>query len=255
MVVEILVICQLVAIVVAVPLLRLYLKERVSNLAREATDKALADHQHRYDVLLATVNAGLQRKIQEHGLYAAKRHRIYAALYRAAKETSDRFAAIFGLSMGTNLRDFDAPSAEEYFKRRTVTENIAREIRALFTAGRTEEARHQLQALERQLDMRDAGKAFGSMKNLEALNELYLSDPVRDKMATIRQQLAKYAVAARQELQGVRDLTELPPDGAPAVGELLHLMRNELQQGGATQGPANALPAAQGTSKLPPPPE
>lgn len=59
---------QNAALVVGVPLLWLYMRERVTNLPRQQTEKALADYRHQHELALATLNAQHQRRVEELGL-------------------------------------------------------------------------------------------------------------------------------------------------------------------------------------------
>ena len=243
MIFQVLVVAQMIALVVAVPLLRLYIRERVINLAREASDKALADYQHRYDRLLASINADHQRQLQEFGLYTTKQHEVYGLLYRKCREASDRFAAIFGLSFGVDFAGFDHSAAVEYCTTRKVRDIESRPALDALKAGNQKEGVRLLGVLERRLNIRDAYNSFNRMKNIEALYELYLSDNVRAEIANVRQQLARCSVAARRDT----DDTTIPAAdvmaGAEAqVARLFHTMRQELGRG--VIGPAKATQVA-----------
>ena len=66
-----------VAVLVGLPLLGLFLQERVKNAAREATEKVLADYSHAHDQVLAQINAHLQRGTHQFGLFAQRRNEVY----------------------------------------------------------------------------------------------------------------------------------------------------------------------------------
>lgn len=103
---------------VGLPAFLWYLQDRLKNVAREGTEKALADYRHEHDRLLAAINADHQRRLHEFSLFTQKQHRVYAALYRHARTASDGFASILGLSSGPDFSTFSEDQLERYRKQR-----------------------------------------------------------------------------------------------------------------------------------------
>jgi hypothetical protein len=104
-------------LVVGGPLLALYVRELVKNLAREQTERALADYRHQQELTLAALNAAHQRGVAEFGLYTKKRHFVYGALYRRIRIAADAYSSFFGLSLGPDFSTYNADDIERYRKR------------------------------------------------------------------------------------------------------------------------------------------
>jgi hypothetical protein len=224
--------CEFVAIAIGAPALVFYLRERVKNLAREATDKAMADYQHRYDTLLARINADHQRQLQEFGLFATKQHSVYGGLYKRAREAEGRFYACIGIYSGISFDNFDLKAAEDYMQSRNVIHVDSHPIRLAFQAGDISDARRALTDLEFRLAIRDANNAFERMKTFHALYELYLSDAVREKFANLRGNLAACAVATREGAKSMQQSRlDLLSKVEKSIVGLFDTMRSELRSG------------------------
>lgn len=206
------------------------MRERLKNLARESSERALADYHHQHDQTLASANAAYQRQLQEFSLFARKRHQVYAELYRNVRIASDGYAGMIGLSMGTNFSRFTLTEAKEYIERHEVPASMADPIVAAFKDNNSSLAAQVLDKLEYRLKLRRSSKAFSKAKNIEALYELYLSDDVRLEMQRVRNAIAVVTVTFDDDRY--RDPKQYEKSQAMelAVRGLYTTMRNELQK-------------------------
>ncbi len=229
----VLVAIETAALFVGAPLLLLYARERVRNLAREATDRALADYRLQQEQVLAAVNAAHQRRLTEFGLYARKRHQVYAALYRRCREASDRFASLIGLTMGPDFTRFTLDDVREYLQHNHLKEADAADALAAYERGDRNQAGRLMDDIHRTVKLRDAEGAFVQAKNVEALHELYLSDPVRTQMDVVREKIAAVSVTLMPgHEERDRRLLEKREEMQAAVRQLFVVLRDELRRGG-----------------------
>ena len=73
---QVLLIAETTVLLVGLPLLWLFLKERVKNLAREESERTLADYRHQHELALAALAAERQRSLYEYSLFAARQHKV-----------------------------------------------------------------------------------------------------------------------------------------------------------------------------------
>lgn len=227
---RVLVIVQTVAWVVGLPLLWLYVRERLKNLARESSERALADYRHQHDQALASANAQYERQLQEFSLFTRKRHQVYAELYRRVRIASDGYASMIGLSIGANFSRYTLADARDYIARHEVPASMASPIFGAFEHNDSSVAADLLDKLEHRLRLYRAGKAFGKAKNVEALYELYLSDDVRLQMQQVRTAIATVTVTFDEDRYHDSKQYEKSQAMEEAVRGLYTVMRNELQK-------------------------
>jgi hypothetical protein len=219
-------------LLIGAPLVWLFLRERVKNVAREASDRALADYRHQHEQTLATLTAEHQRRLQEFSLYTQKQHRVYATLYARVRRAVDGYASLIGAHIGPDFQRFGLEDVRKYVEVNHVGAEEARPVLAAYANGPTPQAATLLSELDHRVRKANASAAFQQAKNTEALHELYLSDPVRAKMAAVRQAVA--AVSADVEFpepgRGVARL-EKQRIAEAAMTDLYTTMRNELRRG------------------------
>ena len=116
------------AVAVGGPLLWLWYQERVKNLAREASDRALQTHQHAYERDLAAIQAAHQRQLAGFSLFVQKRHEVYGALYKRVRMASDQFGRMLWLSEMPDFTKYSLVDAEEYCERHKVPRSALREV-------------------------------------------------------------------------------------------------------------------------------
>lgn len=225
-----LVFAETVGLVVGVPLLFLFMQERVKNLARESTEKALADYKHQHDQHLADINATHQRRLQEFGYYRQKRHAVYAKLYKRVSIAADSYGSMIGLTMRPDFANYTSDDASAYFERHEVPKSSSSPIIAAFSAGDRREAGKLLDDLHERVLVHSANRAFNQAKSYERVSDLYLSDAVRSQMIMVRSAIASVSVAV--DRSDGRDRLELEKKNAmhAAVDELFGIMRAEMDQ-------------------------
>jgi hypothetical protein len=219
-------------LVLAVPLLRLYLRERVTNLARQETEMALATYRHEYDRALTDVNARNQRLVQDYGVFAQKQHDIYARLFKRVRVACDSFSLLMDFHEGPSFRKFDSADIEAFRTQHGLRTRDLAAASAAVAGGNQSAVESAMNDLYYKVRRRDADRAFKKTKNIEALYELYLSDPVRAAMSAVRHTMAPVSVSLMRE-SGDHDvkLVEKKEAMEDAVSRLYHVMRGELQRG------------------------
>ena len=114
---EILVWVQLVTLIVGVPSLLLYVRERVKNVAREETDRALAIQRHQHEQALAAINADHSRRLEEFGLFARKRHSVYPVIYGRFRQASDGYGGLLGFRSKPDFRRYTGDDVRTFLGR------------------------------------------------------------------------------------------------------------------------------------------
>ena len=238
---EVLVWIEAVALFVAAPALALYFRERVKNVAREETDRALAIQRHHHEQALAATNAEHSRRLEEFGLYARKQHSVYPRLYARYREAVDLFAGMIGLTTGTDFRPYTIVEAKEYVARHEVPASLANPICKAYEQGEVSKARSLLDDLELRLKNFRANKAFARAKNYEAVYDLYQSDEVRSLLNTVRHQIAVVSVElgpdGREPDEPRSKVLEKREAMMTAMSQLYHQLRKELRRGESAPTP------------------
>lgn len=234
------------AVVFGMPLGFLYFNERVKNIAREPSEKLLADYRHGHEQILAALKADNQRRAEEFGLFKRRQHAVYPKLYAELRKACDGFAGVVdretGLYMAPDFSNWTLAKVRDYVTRRKIGADDASAAVAAAELGNKELLGSSMDALHVRANRRDAGRAFIRMRNYEALNELYLSQAVSDAIDAARRATALVSVYAdeadeyrtgsadqewRTKYRAVRD------DMVSAARVVFRVMRNELQRGEA----------------------
>lgn len=233
-------------IIIGGPLAWLYLQERVKNVAREQTDRAIADYKHEHDRTLAALNADHQRRLQEFNLFTQKQHQVYAALYKRIRIAADSYDTMIGLTMGPDFASWTIEGVRGMLARYKVPEGDAAAAIAAYQQGENEKAAKLMDDTYFRIQRRRADQAFGRAKNFEALYELYLSDPVRQQLDAVRSSMAEVSVVLMRE-DDERDRSEYKKEQEMLlqVRRLYHVMRDEIRSG-RNGGGAASLPSAEG---------
>jgi hypothetical protein len=247
---EFLVLIQGIVTPIVVVLVGLYIKERVAAEAKEgarlATERALSDYRQEHalalgsqrlehDRLLAAVSAGNQRSLHEFSLYTQKQHEVYSALYRRVRTAADFFAGLVGFTIGPDFSRFTVDDVRRYLERNQVPAGEGAAVLAAYEQGQRDASR-LLDALDYQVRKARAEDKFRRAKNLEALDELYLSDAVRSQLDIVRSAIAALSARLRfpddriASARGPNEL-ELRDRMNAAVTDLFRLMREELRRG------------------------
>ena len=253
------------AVLVIVPLLILLLASRIRNAAHESTTHALAqsarqheqalaeftrqheraigeltrqherslgEYQRQHERALGELSAEHKRIAQEFGMFSRKRHEVYARLYaRYRRATHDFTAALQGQE--PDFRKFARDDVLRYLQRRDIREREASDAIAAMDRGDLYAMSKLMTRLHWRVTLRDANTAFERAREFEALNELYLSDAVRDAVGNVRRKVEalSFTLSREQERGDQASRVGKQDELHSAVASLLHAMRDDLRAG------------------------
>jgi len=187
----VLVTIETVALLIGVPLLLLYLRERVKNLAREASERVIAGHRHELAEVLEASKAELRRRGEESNLYARERHRAYPQIYRRYRIAADLFIQLLKASRG---------DAEEFEKRKQAA------LRALRLA-KNAEILSDLYLSDAVRDHLNEARTSVAAFSVEATNRVINSpiEPIMEKENRMDMAMLALRNAMRDELRTATD--------------------------------------------------
>jgi hypothetical protein len=238
---------------VLVPLLILLLASRIRNAAHESTqaalaqatrqhEKALAEFTRQYDRsigdlarqherTLAELVREHQRMTQEFGMFSQKRHEVYARLYaRYRRATHDLSGALTGPE--PEFQKFSRDDLLRYLQQRKIREREAADAIGSMDRGDLFAMNKLMAKLHWRVTLRDASAAVERARQFEALNELYLSDAVRDAVSNVRRQVEALSVSLMREQERDQAKRLAKQDELhSSVMSLLHAMRDDLRSG------------------------
>ena len=113
---QVLLIAETTVLLVGLPLLWLFLKERVKNLAREESERTLADYRHQHELALAALAAERQRSLYEYSLFAARQHKVYASLFARYRKASDSYSSLIGIYIGPDFARYVLADAKKWME-------------------------------------------------------------------------------------------------------------------------------------------
>ena len=228
--------------IILVPLLLLWLAERVRNVARESTDRALGEYARQHEQALAALQAEHQRIAQEFGLFTQKRHEVYARLYARYRRAANEFGAPLG-GHEPEFKKFSRDDLFRYLRGRKIREIDAADAIAALDRGDTFAMGKLMSKLHWRVTMRDANVAFDRAKYFGALNELYLSDKVLESLVGLRRTVEALSLSLMRDDERADAAKTLAKQNEleSAVATVLHTMRDELGRGRADGGRAVAL--------------
>jgi hypothetical protein len=222
--------------VMAVPagwLLWQYMKSRMENLAREASERVLQDERHTHEQQLATLNASLQKRLQEFGLYSKQQHRIYPLLYAKVREAADRYGRLAGVFPVGDFSKFMVKDVVRYAEQHRILEAEIKPILDMCAGGPAQRASDAMADLDYRVQVRDAGDAFQEAKNIAALKALYLSDDVRSQLSLFSLAMGRLSAEVQDPEPGRLVKTHgFSVEVDQTVVELHRIMRDELRRGG-----------------------
>jgi len=209
------------AVAVLVPMLILLLASRIRNAAQESTtaalsramrqhEQALAEFTRQYDRSLGELTRQHERAIatyerqheraraelaaehrrltDEMGLFSHKRHEVYARLYaRYRRAIQTVSAALTGPE--PEFQKFSRDDLLGYLKRRDIRERDAADAISAMDRGDMFAMKQIMTRLHWRMTQRDANVAFERAKDYELLNELYLSESVRNAAVALRRKV------------------------------------------------------------------
>lgn len=253
------------AVAVLVPLLLLLLASRIRNAAHESTtaalsramrqheqalgeftrqyDRSLADltRQHdrsvteyarQHERALAELSAENRRLTEEMGLFSRKRHEVYARLYARYRRAIQEVSTVL-TGPEPEFQKFSRDDLLKYLKRRDIRERDAADALSSMDRGDIFAMKQLMVRLHWRMIHRDANAAFARARDYELLNELYLSEAVRNSVAALRRKVESVLHSMMRE-EGKADparRTARQDELNAAVGELLGFIRADLGAG------------------------
>ena len=218
-------------VIVGIPLVALYSKERVKNVAREVTDRALADHRHEHEKRLEAIRAEHSRLAEQFTLYERQRHRAYARVFRRYRIAADLHSGLAAMYTIPDFATFSESDVTAYLKKHKVSDQIGEPARRAFRAQQIPLFKARMIEIDDQVRLQEANVAYHHARNAEALEELYLSDPVRHKLDALRAAIMAYFVQIRRNVSDPSDLAVEKKDAMETeLQQLYNTMRDELRR-------------------------
>ena len=213
------------ALLLAMIVLASWLSRRMRAMARDI-QKAITGARQASAVPVPTAATNLRQS----GPFWEKQQEVYASLYSRFRRAADS-----GIPRPGRTPDFNRFSRDEllrYLSRRKVRERDATDAIAALDRGDTFAMSRLMTKLHDKVDQRDASLALQRAMRFAELNELYLSDPVRDAVTTLSQRLTP-GEDAGQPVGGERRHGASPARASEkeirdALAGLQRAMRNEL---------------------------
>ncbi len=230
---------------------RTYLSAWLKQRAGQSVAAALATQRAELDAMLAEQNDAYARRLeatrqvyreqqQRFELYTERQHLVYAKLYRRLR-----------VAEGTLVRpDFEflsdyATYTQSELRREAADNRLnASRVAAIlesFETGDRKEAANQFRRL-----IIAARKARGlnthrSATNYYAINELFLSGPVRNVVRTALEAMNRYAIGLQApDVTSGSEMSAIGEGIAAAVGTVRATMQKELHRDGLPVAPAQA---------------
>lgn len=247
------------AVIVLVPLLILLLAARIRTAAHQSTQVALTQAAQQHERTLAEFTREHERSLaevtrqherafaelarehrriaQEFGTFSQKRQEVYARLYaRYRRATHDLAAALTGPE--PDFQKFSRDDLLRYLQNRKIREREATDAIGSMDRGDFFAMGKLMSKLHWRVTLRDANAAFERASRYEALNELYLSEAVRDAVSNVRRNVEVLLVSlTREQERGAQARLAKQDELHSAVESLLHAMRDDLRAGGGNGQP------------------
>jgi len=248
---EIQLLAALGALLLAMIVTASWLSRRMRVMARDI-QKAVAGSRQHSAIPIPAPGANMRQS----GPFWEKQQEVYARLYSRYRRAAD--SAIPGPGHTPDFTRFSRDELLRYLARRKVRERDATDAIAALDRGDTFAMSRLMCKLHEKVDQRDASLALQRATRFEELNELYLSDPVRDAVIALRQRLTAGEVLGQpvtgERRQGTASPRATEREIRDALAALMRAMRNELggERPAIAPSPAPArlaLPAEQAVAQ------
>ena len=196
-------------------------------------ERTMSEYARQHQRALAELGSEHMRIAQEFGMFSRKRHQVYAQLYaRYRRATHDFTVALTGQE--PEFQKFTRDDLLRYLQGRNIREREAHDALAAMDRGDLFAMGKLMTRLHWRTTLRDANTAFERAHEYESLNELYLTDPVRDAVNNVRRifESLSYLLSREQSLAEQTQRIAKQDELHSAVASLLHAMRNDLRSGG-----------------------
>jgi hypothetical protein len=225
---------------------REWIAASAKEAARKGTELALADYRHEqsrelamlretHERSLTALSAANQKRLQEFGLLATKRHTLYPRVYGRYKIAADYYSSYVGAFLVPAAFDeWDKEQAMAYLNKESASPRFIMRVGQAYDEGKRDDVGTLLSEFYFELKRVSAERAFQRAKNSESLNELYLSDDVRAKLHLVRERMAHLSAVLQfpdKEMRRAEKPFAIGKEVQVRVVDLLHTMRAELHRG------------------------
>ena len=218
-----------------------FTREHASSVSESMRqhERATAEYARQHERALTELAAEHKRMAQEFGMFSQKRHEVYARLYSRYRRATHDLTGVLGGSV-PEFQRFSRDDLLGYLRNRNIRERDAADAIGSMDRGDIFAMNKLMMRLHWRVTLRDANAAFERAREFEALNELYLSDAVRDAVGVVRRKVeALMASVMREQERADQTMRPAKQDELHAsVASLLHAMREDLRATGAETPPA-----------------
>jgi hypothetical protein len=234
---------------IAAPLTLLWLKTWIQARAqagvKAAFDTKLESHRSELQQLVEANRFALERTMEEFSLFAAKKHEVYAGLYRRLRLAEGRLAdLVTGVRITPTFLDFDKADLEEFLTEMKYSARKKREVLEAFDVS-PENAVEAYEGHQPTVQRFKARKRLDSAISFFLLNELYLSPEAAElcqKLLLSMRELL-YAMMGGASEPYIREREVLKRITAQ-LEELRGQMQSEVQAGAKPVAAIPLLPLA-----------
>ena len=215
----------------------------IDELTRQH-ERTLGEYARQHQRALAELGSEHMRIAQEFGMFSRKRHQVYARLYARYRRATHEFTAAIG-GQQPDFQKYARDDLLRYLTGRKIRERDAADAIAAMDRGDLFAMGKLMTKLHWRATLRDANMAFDKAHQFEALNELYLSEQVRESVGNVRRivEALSYMLSREQERVDQAKRIAKQDELTSAVASLLHTMRADLSSGGDAVSRRASVPA------------
>lgn len=203
----------------------------IDELTRQH-ERTLGEYARQHQRALAELGSEHMRIAQEFGMFSRKRHQVYARLYARYRRATHEFMSAIGGEQ-PEFQKYARDDLLRYLSGRRIRERDAADAIAAMDRGDLFAMGKLMTKLHWRATLRDANVAFEQAHQYESLNELYLSEPVRESVGNVRRivEALSYMLSREQERAEQAKRIAKQDELTSAVASLLHTMRADLSSG------------------------
>ena len=215
---------------------RLYVK----GFVERKFQKELITHKHNLETASRAVEHEFQRRLHDFGLYASKKHEVYAKLFSLFVIADGQIGGIIGMRRSLTFEEFSRDDIKKYMEGFKAPTGKIDEILELWEPDR-KKAVSEWSTYERMLEIQHAWRKHGEAKNYRWTNSIYLSNETVELADKLLKALAELLVDSEfpRESGGLTKVSRMQKGIQPLLDELKAQMQVELYPYGEHQGPGS----------------
>ena len=200
----------------------------IDELTRQH-ERTMGEYARQHQRALAELGSEHMRIAQEFGMFSRKRHEVYSRLYARYRRATHEFTSAIG-GQQPEFQKYSRDDLVRYLTGRKIRERDAADAIAAMDRGDFFAMGKLMSKLHWRATLRDANAAFDKAHQFEALNELYLSEAVRDAVGNVRRivEALSYMLSREQDRADQPKRLAKQDELTSAVASLLHTMRADL---------------------------